>query len=106
MSLAESDACVNVQRIEHHPITAARLRHLFRGRMRQTVGAAEDECVERQPGIERGAAEGLVSHRNRGGGISYLRTCAPGFPDCGGVVFVPSPCWARGQHTPEAPGVA
>ena len=67
--LAEADAGVDVERIEHHRLAAARHRHLLGGGVRQRVGAADHEGVEGQPQIERRAAERVVAggHRRVGG---------------------------------------
>ena len=58
--LAEPDARMDVERIEHHGLAAPRERDLLGGSMCECVGAADDESVERQPRIERRAAERLV----------------------------------------------
>ena len=51
---------MDVERIEHHRLAAPRQRDLLGGGMGERVGAADDEGVERQPRIERRAAERLV----------------------------------------------
>jgi hypothetical protein len=66
MRLAEAHAGVDVERVEHHRLAAARQRHLFRGGMRQRVRAPDDETLEGQPQIKRRAAERVVSGGDRG----------------------------------------
>ena len=46
MRLAEADAGMDEQRVEHHRIVAARDRDLLGGRVRERVGAPDDERVE------------------------------------------------------------
>ena len=58
--LAEPDARVDVERIEHHRLAAPRQRDLLGGGMGECVGAADHEGVEREPRIERRAAERLM----------------------------------------------
>ena len=53
MRLAQSDTGVDVERIEHHRLAAARGRDLLGGSQSQRVGAADDETVEGQARIER-----------------------------------------------------
>ena len=60
MRLAEADAGMDVERVEHHRLAARRQRHLLGGGVRQRVGAADHEAVEGQPRIERRAAERVV----------------------------------------------
>ena len=57
MRLAQSDAGMDVERIEHHRIVAARGRDLLGGCVRQRVRAADHEGVEGQPQIERRTAQ-------------------------------------------------
>src|SRR5882724_1054916 len=65
MSFAESDAGMDVERIEHHGVAAAPLRDLPGGGMRERVGAADDERFEGQTRIERGTAERFMRRRDR-----------------------------------------
>ena len=65
VGLAETDAGMDVERIEHHRLATARRRHLFRRGMRQRVGAADDEAFECQPQVERRTAERVVPAGNR-----------------------------------------
>ena len=71
MGLAEADAGVDVERIEHHAVAAACLRHLLGGRMGERVGAADHERVEGQARIERRAAKRIVDRRDRRAGAAH-----------------------------------
>ena len=51
--LAEADAGMNIQRIEHHGVAALRARDLFRRGMRERIRAADDEKVEGQAWVKR-----------------------------------------------------
>ncbi len=74
MRLAEADAGMDVERIEHHGIAAPSFGDLACGRMGQRVGAADDEAREGQARIERRAAERVVIGRDRRGrGRAQLR---------------------------------
>ena len=66
MGLAEADAGMDVERVEHHRLAAPGQRHLLGGGMGERVGAADHEGVEGQPRIERRAAERLVPGRIAG----------------------------------------
>jgi hypothetical protein len=65
VGLAEADAGVDVERIEHHRIAAASRCDLLRRRVGQRVRAADYERIERQPQIERRAAERIMPARHR-----------------------------------------
>ena len=65
MRLAEPDAGMDVERIEHHGVAAPPLRDLFGGGVRERVGAADDEGLEGQARIERRAAESVMHGRDR-----------------------------------------
>ena len=65
MGLAEPDAGMNVERVEHHGIAAPPFRDLARRGMGQRVGAADDEASEGQSRIERRAAERVMAGGNR-----------------------------------------
>ena len=65
MGLAEADAGVNVERIEHHRIATTSFGDLARRRVRQRVGAADDKACKGQARIERRAAERIVIGGNR-----------------------------------------
>ena len=71
MGFAEPHAGVDIKRIEHHRVAAPPFGHLARRRMRQRVGAADDEACKGQPRIERRAAERIVA-----GGHRRDRGCA------------------------------
>src|SRR5258707_10542289 len=60
MCLAEADARVNVEGIEHHRIAALGAGYLFGRRVSERIGAADDKSVEGQAGVERRAAERLM----------------------------------------------
>ena len=65
MGLAEADAGMDVERIEHHRVAAPGGGHLLGGGLRERVGAADHEGVEGQAGVERRAAERLMHARRR-----------------------------------------
>ena len=67
MRLAEPDAGMDVERVEHHGIAAATFGDLTRGGMRQRVGAADDEACKGQARIERRAAERIMIGGDRRG---------------------------------------
>ena len=77
MRLAETDAGVDVERVEHHRLAAAGRRHLFGCGMRQRVGASDHEAVESQAQIERRSAERIVSGRDRRIGCAQLADVEP-----------------------------
>ncbi|MGY4300822.1 hypothetical protein ACVWXN_008917 [Bradyrhizobium sp. i1.4.4] len=60
MRLAEANAGMDVERIEHDGIAATPFGDLTSRRMRQRVGAADDEACKGQARIERRAAERVV----------------------------------------------
>jgi hypothetical protein len=76
MRLSQAHAGVDVERIEHHRIAAARDRHLLGGGVRQRVGAADHERVEGQPWVERRAAVRLLARRGRNCEAARLRAVA------------------------------
>ena len=53
MGLAEADAGMDVQRIEHHAVAAPSFRDLTRRGMRQRIGAADHKASEGEARIER-----------------------------------------------------
>ena len=63
MRLAQADAGMDVQWIEHHRVAAPGGRHLLGGGMGQRIGAADHEAVEAQAGVEWRAAERLMHAR-------------------------------------------
>src|SRR5664279_4962718 len=63
MRLAEADAGMDVERIEHHRVATLAGGHLLGGGLRKRVGAADHEGLEGQAGIERRAAERLMPSR-------------------------------------------
>ena len=63
MGLAQSDAGMDVERIEHHDVAAARNRHLLGRRMRERVGTPDHVGLEGQARIERRAAERVMRRR-------------------------------------------
>jgi hypothetical protein len=67
VGLAQADAGMDVEWIEHHRIAATRGRDLLGGRVRERVGVADRKRLESQARIERRAAERLVRacHRRR-----------------------------------------
>ena len=71
---------MDVERVEHHRLAAARQRHLLCGGMRQRVRAADDETLEGQPQIERRAAERVVSGGDRRVGGAQLADVEPSDP--------------------------
>src|SRR5215813_7329454 len=66
MRLAETHARVDVERVEHDRIVAARDRDLLGGGVRKRVGAADHEAVEGQPRVEWRAAVRLLARRDVG----------------------------------------
>ena len=65
MGFAETNAGVDIERIEHHAVAAPAFRDLACRRMRQRVGAADDETAEGQARIERRTAERVMAGRYR-----------------------------------------
>src|SRR5438105_5303422 len=90
---------MNIQRIEHYSVAAARLRHLLCGGMRQTIGAADDECFEAQARIKRRSSESLMSRGDRGGDITYFCARTLRFPNCRGMVRLLGLWRQNAQHT-------
>ena len=80
MGLAEADAGMDVERVEHHAVAAAAFGDLARGGMRQRVGAADHEASEGQARIERRAAERVMAggYRRGRGGAQFGRGAAVG----------------------------
>ena len=64
MGLAQSHAGMDVERIEHHDVAAARDRDLLGRRMRERVGAPDHIALEGQARIERRAAERVMRRRH------------------------------------------
>src|SRR5262249_12689910 len=60
MRLAEPDAGVDVQRIEHHGVAALGAGDLLGGRVSESIRSADDKGVERQARIEWGSAKRLM----------------------------------------------
>ncbi len=72
MRFAEADAGMDVERIEHQLIAAAAGRDLPCRGVRERVRAPDDESLERQPRVERRAAERFVHRHERHAG-AHLR---------------------------------
>ena len=85
MRLAEPDAGMDVERVEHHGIAAASFGDLTCCGMRQRVGAADDEACKGQARIERRAAERIMIGGDwRGRSRTQLRRgCAARLDRCG-----------------------
>src|SRR5262249_57809676 len=67
MRLAQTDAGMDVERIEHNRLAAPALRDLFCRRMGERIAASDHEGIEGEAGIERRAAERIVHCGNRPG---------------------------------------
>ena len=65
VGLAEPDAGMNVERIEHDRVAAPPLGNLFCGGVSEGVRASDDEGLEGQTRIERGTAESVMHGRDR-----------------------------------------
>src|SRR5437763_10455131 len=89
---------MNRQRIGHYSVAAARLRHLLCGGMRQTVGAADNECLEAQARTKRRSSESLMSRGDRGI-ITYFRARTLRFPNCRGLLRLLRLRQQSAQHT-------
>src|SRR5215217_8516555 len=60
MGLAEPDAGMDVEWVEHHRFAAPRQSDLLGRRMSECVRASDHECIESEPRVERRTAERLM----------------------------------------------